>query len=301
MAGTQRVGQDFAQTAQQGGHVDRFGTQIGAAPEGEQTARDGGAPLDRIDRPPGETAERRPVRPGGFSISAAAPETACSTLLKSCAMPPASWPSACRRSAWAARACAASRAATSSRTRASRSAGQAAQRRFGLPAGGHVHAQADHPQGFAVRGRGPPCPCSAARATLPSGQATRYSVSNGRAGSAMAVGAFLARRARDPRGACLASQASRSGPPGCGARPCSCQLSADQIARTGDEVALPDAEAGGLAGKLQAGFALAQRRLGVLAGGDVLDDGDEAFGVPSESRSRDTVRQAQTTPPSLRR
>ena len=96
--GAERVDEDFVQAAQQLSDIDRLGAQVAAAAECEQAARDRRAPFDRVHRQPRETAD-----PSFVSCAAldqrGRTSTPCSTLLKSCAMPPASWPSACMRSA----------------------------------------------------------------------------------------------------------------------------------------------------------------------------------------------------------
>ena len=97
-------------------------TEVAAAAEREQAAGDGGAARARLGGDARPSGAPGPDRPDGARSARPRRSRTCSTLLKSCAMPAASWPSACSRSAIAARSCAASRAATSACTRLSSSA-----------------------------------------------------------------------------------------------------------------------------------------------------------------------------------
>ena len=75
-------------------HVDRLGLQLLAAREGQHALGQRGAALRGLDRVVDELPHAWDRPAGACAASSRLPSTTASRLLKSCAMPPVSWPMA---------------------------------------------------------------------------------------------------------------------------------------------------------------------------------------------------------------
>ena len=140
------MGQDLAQTAQQRGRVARLGVQIAAAPEREQAPRDGGSPVRRLDGEPREAANAGLI-PGAALDQRGRARDALQNVVE--VVRDAAGELAKRLHALGMGGPGLRRLPCRDLPCYARLqlAAQAAQRRFGLPACGHIHVQADHAHG----------------------------------------------------------------------------------------------------------------------------------------------------------